>query len=211
MQGKGFQVYKPDKIFRFGKWINIHYWTEEDDLLLRKNYKHTTKSLRQLSTQLDVTENSVRQRLTRMGILRQAVLWTPSEIQFLEENYDKKPNATLARLLHKSVSSVTAKAHRLRTKKQSRSGWFTLTEVASIFGVDIGWIRRRLKSGQCTLDIAPFDSGRIPQKGQYDSWMISEEALRDFIRTYPDELTGCNIDIVMIVDILAGIKVRRRS
>jgi len=204
--GKGFQVYRPTKIFRYGQWINIHYWSSGEDMILRQNYKHTMESLRQLADKLGVTEDSCRQRLTRLGILRQAVRWSESELRILENNYDKKSNKVLAKMLHKSQNSIVAKANRLRMKKRNRDGWFTKTEVANILGVDMGWITRRMKNGQCKLEMTPFDNERVPSKGHYDSWRISEKALRDFIRTYPEELTGCNVDFVMLVDILAGIK-----
>lgn len=207
MANQGFQVYKPARIFRFGQWVNIHYWTEEDDIFLRSQYRHTMESLRKLANSLDVTENAVRQRLTRLGILRQAVKWTKPELAFLERNYNKHSNKVLAAKLHKSQNSVVAKAHRLRIKKRNRVGWFTKTEVAAILGVDTGWITRRMKNGQCNLEMHPFDDEKPPQKSRYDSWKISEKALRDFICTYPEELTGCNVDFVMLVDILAGIKV----
>lgn len=206
-KGRGFQVNKPARIFRFGQWVNMHYWTEEEDMLLRQEYRHSIESLRTLGKRLGVTENSVRQRLTRLGILRQAVRWTPSELEFLEENYNKKSNKVLAKLLHKSVNSVVAKAHRLQVKKRNRDGWFTKTEVANILGVDAGWITRRLKNAQCNLEMQPFDTDKLPKAGYYNSWKISEKSLRDFIRTYPEELTGCNVDFTMLVDILAGIKV----
>lgn len=202
-----FAVYMPNKIFRFGQWVNIHHWTEEDDMYIRSRYTYTIESLRELGRHFGVSENSIRQRLTRLGILRQSVRWSASELQYLEENYDKYPNRVLAKKLHKSVNSITAKARRLRVKKMNRDGWFTETDVAKIFGVDVGWITRRLKSGQCNLEMRPFDTDKPPSQGHYNSWKISEKALRDFIRKYPEELTGCNVDFVMLVDILAGVKI----
>ncbi|MBA7471828.1 hypothetical protein ES707_07140 [subsurface metagenome] len=37
------------------------------------------------------------------------------------------------------------------------------------------------------------------------AWHIEEHDLVQFIRKHPQELVGCNIDIIMIVELLAGI------
>ena len=205
--GKGFQVYKPEYIFRFGKWVKIHHWTEEELVILRRDYRHTVGSLRELGKRFEVSENSIRQQLGRMGLLRHSVVWSERDKRYLIDNYKKYSPQTLAKRLHKSVNSVTAKACRLKITSRARDGWFTKSDVAEIFGVDIGWITRRMNSGGLKFEMEPYNPERPPRKGFRDSWRISEDALRDFIRRYPEELTGLNVDFVMLVDILAGVKV----
>ncbi len=205
--GKGFQAYKPDRIFRFGQWVKIHYWTEEEDVVLRRDFRHTVKSLRELAVNFGVTENAVRQRLTSLGVLWQTVKWNKQELEYLEENYNKLSVRVIAEQLHKSRNSVTAKAHRMgiTSRVKGKDGWFSMAEVAQIFGVDAGWIRRRLNNG-LKMEREPYDPMRQPEKGSYAPWRVSEESLRDFIRKYPEELIGHNVDFVMLVDILAGVK-----
>lgn len=204
--GKGFQVYKPERIFRFGQWVVLHHWTEDEDVILRRDYRHSVASLRDLGVHFGVSENAIRQRLNRMGILRQGVKWSDKDIQYLTENYAKLSPRVIAKRLHKSVNTVVAKAHRLHITNRARDGWFTKNEIAEIFGVDQGWINRRINGRGLRLDIEPYDPERMPSKGSYASWRISERALREFIRRYPEELTGLNVDFVMLVDILAGVK-----
>jgi len=206
--GKGFQTYRPDRIFRFGQWVKIHYWAEEEDVVLRRDFHHTVKSLRELAVKFGVSENAVRQRLTSLGVLWQTVKWSNSEMNYLVENYDKLSVSVLAKRLHKSRNSVAAKAHRMKitSRSASRDGWFTMNDVAQIFGVDAGWIRRRIDSGM-VMRREPHDpTGVVPSKGNYNPWHVSENALRDWIRRHPEELTGHNVDFVMLVDILAGVK-----
>lgn len=204
--GKGFQVYKPDKIFRFGQWVSLHHWTGDEDATLRRDYRHSVVSLKDLGERFGVSENAIRQRLNKMGILRQGVKWSVKDEQYLVENYAKLSPRVISERLHKSLNSVVNKAHRLCVANRTRDGWFTKKEVAEIFGVDQGWINRRINGRGLKFDIEPYDPDRVPRKGSYASWRISEKALCDFIRCYPEELTGRNIDFVVLVDILAGIK-----
>lgn len=196
----------PERVFRQGQWVSIHSWTEEDDALLRREYRYTLQSLKDLAVKVGATKDSVRQRLTRLGLLKLTVLkWTPEEEKFLEENYSRLSPLVISRRLHKSANAVVGKAHRLRVTNKVRDGWFTLGEVAQILGVDPGWIMRRLNNG-FKLQMEPHDPERYPRKGNHAAWHISEKSLRDFIRRYPEELTGRNVDFVMLVDILAGVK-----
>lgn len=197
----------PELIFRRGQWMRIHSWTEEDDGLLRREYRYTIQSLDDLALRIGgVTKDSVRQRLTRLGLLKLTVLkWTPKEEEFLRENYTKLSPIVISRKLHRSVNSVVGKAHRLSVTNRVRDGWFTLEDVAKILGVDQGWIKRRMQNG-LKFEMQAHYPNRPPEQGSRSPWHISEKALKNFIRRYPEELTGHNVDFVVLVDILAGIK-----
>ncbi|MDD4985923.1 MAG: hypothetical protein PHQ43_09050 [Dehalococcoidales bacterium] len=196
----------PETIFRYGKWVKIHSWTTEEDEILRREYTFTLKSLDVLALKLGVTNNAVRQRLTRLGLLKLNIRkWTPEEEEYLRENYTQLSTRTLAVKLHMSRNAVVRKAHRLHVTQRVRDGWFTLSEVSKILGVDAGWVTRRIHNGH-HLEMAPHSEDKVPKQGSYAAWHISEEALCDFIRRYPEELSGHNVDFVMLVDILAGIK-----
>lgn len=185
--------------------MHIHNWTVEERDFLRREYRYTIQSLKELAAKMGLTDSSIRQQLTRMGLLKLTGRWTEAEEAFLVENYSRLSLLTISRKLHKSSNAVVGKAHRLRVTSRVRDGWFTMQEVSRILGVDQSWIRRRMSNG-FQLEMGPHDPGRPPVKGSYAPWHISEEALRDFIRRYPEELTGHNVDFVMLVDILAGVK-----
>ena len=196
----------PERVFRRGQWLDIHTWTEEEDNRLRKGYRYTIQSLKDLGEEFGVSEHSVRGRLTRLGLLKLVnYKWTREEEEFLAENYDKLSAATIAKRLHKSQNAVVSKAYKLKVKCKVRDGWFSMAEAAGILGVDQSWIRRRVNNG-FKFEMKPYDSEKPPQQRQYFPWYISERSLRDFIRRYPEELTGHNVDFVMLVDILAGVK-----
>lgn len=196
----------PEQVFRKGQWVHIHSWTEEEDSLLRREYRYTLRSLKDLALKVGATRDSVRQRLTRLGLLRLTVLkWTPEEQRYLEENYSRLSVTVISRRLHRSPNAVAGKAHRLEVTNRVRSGWFTMQEAAQVLGVDQGWLHRRMNNG-FRFKIKPHNPERSPKQGSYAPWHISERSLRNFIRKYPEELTGHNVDFVMLVDILAGVK-----
>lgn len=201
---KGFAKHKPARVFRYGQWVNMHYWTDEERAILRRDYRNDMASLHKLAHRFGVSERSTRQALTRLGVLRQAVRWTPEEEEYLMRNHGKMSVKVLAQRLHKSSNSVAAKAHRLDVLFRHKDGWFTKQEIGEILGVDQGWITRRINRG-LKFEIKPHDPDKVPEKGSHAAWHISEKAFKDFLRRYPEELTGLNVDFVMLIDILAGI------
>jgi hypothetical protein len=108
----------------------------------------------------------------------------------------------VARIMHRSINSVVVMSKRLNIRRRYRTGWFTKNEVCEILGHDHRWVQRRIDSGAL---VATYHHEARPQKNGMRSWHISEQDLTQFIRKYPEELVGCNMDIMMIVELLAGI------
>ena len=189
-----------------GRLIARHNWTEEEKDYIRTEYRYTRESFSRLTQAFGVTDEALKKLLGRLGLVKYNKLWTSREEVFLRENWNKMPTVTIARILKRSEGAVRFKVHKLKISKFERDGWFTLTEVRRIFGVSQHWLKRRLNNG-FKFDMRPFDSERVPAQGNNAPWYISEKSLRDFIRRYPEELNGCNVDWPMIVEILAGVKV----
>lgn len=186
------KVNLPKRKFRLGRWIPIHTWTEDERDFLRVEYTGTIQSLKDLAKEMGLSDSSIRGQLSRMGLIKLEGRWSKEEQEFLEENFSKLSLTTLAGKLHRGVNAVAAKAYRLKVSRRVKEGFFTMRDVSRILGVDEKWIERRLRNG--------FKIDMYPKK------RISEKALRDFIRRYPEELTGHSVDFVMLVDILAGVK-----
>jgi len=109
----------------------------------------------------------------------------------------------MARKLHRSPGSITNRIKRLKISRRSRSGWFTKREVCEILGMDHHWVQARIDSGEL---IASYHNGHRPTKIGSSMWHISEHDLKHFICRFPEDLNGRNVDMVMIVDILAGVE-----
>lgn len=183
-----------------------HTWAKDDKDYIRSEYRHSRASVENIARKFGVTTKAIRMLISRMGLVKYLALWAPTQETFLRENYDKLPTAKIARMLRKTEGAVRHKSHRLNLSKFDRFEWFTLTEVCTILGVSRDWLNKRLNNG-FKFDIRPFYLDRIPKQGSNAPWYISESSLCDFIRRYPEELQGHNVDMTVLVQILAGIKV----
>jgi len=100
------------------------------------------------------------------------------------------------------LNSVVVMSKRINVSRRYRTGWFTKGEVCAILGHDHRWVQTRIDSGALK---ASYHYGRRPTKEGMSAWHIEESDLVKFIRQYPEELVGCNIDIITIVELIAGI------
>ncbi len=187
-----------------------HAWTDEERAIIRRDYKHTRESCRQLADYLsqligvEITEFAVRGQISIMGIAKSDDRhpWNPKEDEKLRELIPSFNPRIVARKMHRSINSIVVRSKRLNISRRCRNGWFTKKEVMEILGHDHKWVQRRIDSG--ALKASYHYDLRPTQKGG-SAWHIDEHDLKAFIRRYPEEMVGCNIDIITIVDILAGV------
>ena len=181
-----------------------HKWTDDERDIIRRDYKHTRRSRRELAARLGVTEYGVAGQISSMGIARSEDRrpWTPQEKEILAMLIPQYCPRVIARKMHRSLNSVVVMAKRINAPRRYREGWFTKREVCEILGHDHKWLQARIDSG--ALRATSHYGGTPSQKGM-SAWHIREEDLVRFIRKHPQELVGCNIDIILIVELLAGI------
>jgi hypothetical protein len=111
--------------------------------------------------------------------------------------------AKVSKLMGRSEKAVVDRTHMLKVSRRIRDGWFTCTDVAEMFGVSRSWVQDRIHSG--AIKATPHYRKRPPELG--GAWHIKESDLKDFIRRYPEEMRDKKINMSLLVDILAGIKV----
>ena len=181
-----------------------HRWTNEEIDVVRREYQGTHASRDDLAAKLGVTPYAVAGVVSKMGLAKivDRKAWTPDEVERLRTLSEEHSLNKVAKLMGRSVNSVTVKAKRLHISRQDRSGWFTKGEVCQILGKDHKWLQRRIDSGSLP---AFWLHGRTPMTGGHPTWQIKEADMKRFLRKYPDELNGRNVDLVAVVDILAGI------
>lgn len=187
-----------------------HKWTEDELLIIRRDFKHTKQSCRELaqiitlSSGEQITEYAVRDQISSMGICHDGrKTWDEKQDKRLRHLMGKYHPARVAKIMHRGVNSVVIRPKRLGISRRTRDGWFTKKEVCEIFGVDHHWVQHRIDSG--ALLATPHGETK-PCKNGGSCWHIEDSAVVDFIRRYPQELVGKNIDIIQIVDILVGIE-----
>ena len=181
-----------------------HKWTDEERDIIRRDYRHTHGSRRKIAEHLGVTEYAVAGQISNMGIAKRDDRrpWHPEEKERLTDLMPRYCPRRVALLMHRSLNSVVVMSKRLGISRRVRNGWFTKQEVCEILGMDHKKVQKRIDSGKL---IASYHYDHRPQKLGGSAWHITEESLRDYIRRYPEDLTAKNVDIITIVELLAGI------
>jgi len=182
-----------------------HKWTEEERQIVRRDFKHTFQSCRELARRLNVTPYGVRGQAIMMGICKREDRkpWSQKERDKLAELVPRYCPRRVAAMMHRSINSVVVESKRLHISRRCRNGWFTKAEVCEILGKDHKWVQRRIDAGSLK---ATYHYENRPSQLGGSAWHIEEIDVCRFIEAHSFELTGSNVDLPMIVDILVGIK-----
>ena len=191
-----------------------HKWTDEERVIIRRDFRHNRESCQRIADYLSlltgerITCVGVKGQVQNMGIAKSDDRhpWTPKEDDKLRELIQSFCPRNVAKKMHRSMNSVVVRSKRLNISRRYRTGWFTKKEVMDILGHDHRWVQRRIDSGALP---ASYHYGIKPTQLGGSAWHIEEKDLKNFIKTYPEELIGCNIDVITIVDIIAGVNDNR--
>ena len=191
------EAYRPDM---------RRHWTEAEDERIRSGYRHCQESIAELATQLQRSEAAVRSRVQKLRITKSQgrKRWTPEEDARLAELAETRSMDRIAVQMGRSPNAVTVRANRLGILRSMRNGWYTMREAAAILGIDSHTLRTHINTGRLKAE-----RHRLAAPGQDEknlTWHIKEKDLKDFIRGNAHRLTGRNVDLVQIVEILAGLK-----
>lgn len=184
-----------------------HTWTEDERQILRSQYQGNRASVERLATAIGVTPAAVRGQLSAMGVRKKAPRqrWSKDDDRKLEQLAHTHPPHVIAKKMGRSTTAVTVRIKVKGYSRRDRDGWYTATDVARILGHDPKWVTRRIEAGQLRAVKHHRNSERANGTGQHP-WRITAAALRNFIRTYPQDLQGRNMDVVAVVDLIAGLK-----
>ena len=185
-----------------------HKWTEEDHDIIRRDYMGTLQSAAQIAENLSrltgerITTQGVKAQVQRLGVAKQRrVFWTDEEDEKLADLVGEYAPRTIAKKLHRGLSSVINRIKKLGLSRRVRDGWYTKKDVCEILGVDHhkaqSWIDAKWLK-------ASYHYGTKPGQLGGTSWHINERDLRKFILEHSIELTGRNVDLFYVVNILAG-------
>lgn len=192
-----------------------HEWTREEEDIVRRDYRPEREHIRELAARLGVTKCQLRHRAHYMGLVKRTDYrrdrrpWTQQEDQHLVELSARYSVPTIARKMGgRSETAIIVRLKRLHVSRRIREGWFTKLEVCEILGMGHRWVQRRIDDG-CLR--ASYHNGTRPSQKGMAMWHISARDLRGFIRKHAAELNGRNVDLVQIVELLAGIDGRGRN
>jgi len=181
-----------------------HNWTDEEREIVRRDYRHTHACRREIASKLGVTENAVAGQIARMGIGKRSDrrYWIDREDEILIRDATRYSPRQIARRLHRSINSVVVRMKRLKLSRRVRDGWYTKRDACEILGVDHKRVQRWIDNGMLK---AHYHNGSKPQQNGSACWHIWESDLARFIRHYPQDLNGRNVDLIQVVDILVGL------
>jgi len=130
--------------------------------------------------------------------------WTPDEDEKLAELITRFSPKTVSKKMRRSVGSVVQRCSRKKLSLRGRYGWYTVVDAAEVLGVSRSWVQARINTG--ILKAVPhYDNGQ-PAPGTGGLWHIDEKDLAAFIRKYPQELKGRNVELIAVVDLLVGLE-----
>jgi hypothetical protein len=183
-----------------------HKYTDEERELIRCAYDGTRESKEYLMSKIGVSYHSIKHQICKLGVAKCTFTrsWSDKDKELLAKLSGQCEPAVIAKRLGRSVPAVRLQMNRLGLSSKAKDGWYNMAEVAWILGKPRVWVRKQIRNG--TLRATSHYEKGIPGHG--GAWHIEERDLKDFIRTYPYELTGRNTDIIAIVDILAGVAPR---
>lgn len=171
-----------------------YFFGEEEDRLIRERYDSRTETIDELATLLRVPRWAVRRRAQQLGVARcKEPRWTPQEEEYLEANLPRLSVLALAKTLRRSPTAVALKAKRLGLRKGD-SG-YTLRSLALGFGVDDHTVGRWIRAGM-------LEAARRNTQRERDMYLISEKAVREFIRRHPLEFDLRKVDQLWFIDLL---------
>jgi len=183
-----------------------HRWTDEEREIVRRDYTGTHQSKRDIAARLGVTQNAVAGQIMNIGLGNRSDRdrrkpWSEKEDEQLRELLGKYAPRTVAEKMVRSLNSVVVRGKRLGISRRCRDGWYTKKECCEILGMDHKWVQRRIDEG--TLK-ATWHFGTKPSRRGLQEWHIEEVDLIDFIKRFPQELNGRNVDLIQIVGLLSG-------
>ena len=180
------------------KW---HNWTPEEDDIIRRDYRHTIASKKEIAYKLGVSWPAVNGRIQLMGIAKRTdrMKWSEDQDDKLIELMGIYSPYTVARKMHRSVNSVCVRFSRLHGSRLARNGWFTKRELCELLGMEHRWVQARIDSGAIK---ATYHYGSRPGQKGMSAWHIEEKDLRAYLIKHSIELNGRNVDLPLIIDII---------
>jgi hypothetical protein len=122
--------------------------------------------------------------------------WTEAESDYLKENYQKKSLTQMVKDLEgRTRTAVAQRCKVMKLNRRGRDGWYTAGEVKDILGFSDSYVAKLIKIGYLKAQ-RHNDNGH-----RGDAWEIREQAIYDFITTYPLLLQARAVDIVQLINI----------
>ena len=177
------------------KWT----WNDAEDAFLRRMYDSAIRGRSQeIANRLRRPRWVVNRRAVALGLSRPKDRpWSAEDRDYMEANYHRSAMKVMAKRLGRSPTAIKLKAKRLGLRKYDEG--YTASSLAEALGVDPHWVLSRIRSGR--LRAAPRRTDRKPEQGG-DSWLITDDALLDFLREHSYEVDLHKVDSLWFMDLI---------
>jgi hypothetical protein len=180
-----------------------HSWAEIENEYIRITYDGTGKSVDKMARLLQLGRQQVKSHIQFLGLANHTTHahWDPKDDEIVRELVGKLSYNRIAKRLRpqRTATAVYIRITRLNLSRRSRDGWYTLTEVCGIFGIDHHKLHKYIDAGMLR---AYYHHEHQPAKGGSSVYHIDEDAVANFLKRFPEELNGRNVDLIQIVQIL---------
>lgn len=178
------------------------YMLDEPGLqLLRAKYDGSSAAIDELARRFHMPRHAIKKFALKYGLTRHKdPPWTRGEMEYLETHLHKMPYRAIAEHLSRTETAIKLKAKRLGIRKSGEG--YTLRALLTGLGeTDHHKVKRWVKAGW--LKAARRESDRTDRQGG-DMWLFTENAIRLFVRDYPQEIDQRKVDWPWLVEILVG-------
>jgi hypothetical protein len=181
-----------------------HKWTEEERDIVRRDYRQDNESAQEIADRLGLSFFGVKGQVAYLGLSKVTDRgwrrpWTKAEDEKLAELLQQHCVRKVAKLMHRTLASVTVRAKRLHLSRRIRDGWFTKQEVGQILGKEHKWVQARIDRGELK---ATYHNEVRPHGPGSAMWHIEDEDLVRYIQDHLQDLNGSNVDLPTIVMLL---------
>ena len=178
-------------------------WPAHHELWLKKIYveaksrQQFTKSLRHFMVQTGYKRGAVSMQAIRLGLSFIAKRdWTAQEDEALAKMAGNQSLREIARTLHRSTASISARMHLKKLRRRVFVDGFTTDELCQVLGVSDGTVKRWMSAGMLA---------RLENRG------FSYDAVRKFLAHHLAEVPFKRVDEGWLKEELSGLLRRSRA
>lgn len=172
-------------------------WDAEKDRVLREQYDGSIPGRAEsIARAIGFPRQIVSRRARFLGLaLTKSRPWTAEEEQMIVEEFDSANVERLARKLQRSVNAVCLKAHRLGVRAWEARDFYSLADVAQVFGVTAVTVGSWVKRG--------WLRARQRQEGVHGSRVhIREKDILAFMKAHPMAFRLSKVDQAWFLDLV---------
>ena len=176
-------------------------WTLERDALLHERYDSRVKGrAAEIAADFGWPKWVVTRRAQQLGIAHvKEPRWTAEQDAFLQEHAGVRTPLWISKRIGRTLTAVVVRLKRLHISRRVRDG-LTARDLALCFGIDVHGVTRWIDQGKLAAKRRGTDRARDP-------YVVSPQAIRQFVRCYPMLFRLDKVDQLWFMDLVFSGKI----